>query len=697
MTIQIDDPIELDGNYEFDKPDRRKIDDQIITLQHELSELSETVYGAGGGGGGGGTSGGSLNNTSTGAIVDAASVVTGTPVDTLRFTGAAPVVSGIASGTTARRIVVSAVGGSLVLSNEGSGSTSTNRIVTGTSVDMTISKGSSAILEYDATTARWRVVGNGDSTLSILWRPSNADMGVSHVKTWVEVQAWITSNLTINSRAQLTVFVDDGWASPTVPNTVDFDLEKRVTFSSLNEDGAGFEIADGGRLRNLTGLHNVEIFVQPTSVVPIYYDATTILYMSGNAKLSMGGSSAVAMVSGTGAGSNLSVVCRDGAAQFSNASSVAMFDVSGGSSFTLTAPMAGRNYAGVYVPIPDLLVSGGASETFFFQTETAPYVDQSAFTGTVTIIRTGSSSLELPAGVENDVLGLGPTGDFKNLGQSVSLPDDVVTGDVLYYDGSNLSRVSGVLTEGYVITAISGVPTWAAPTGGGPSFDISSLAWNLAHRGSYASVPWAGETSAGDSALYTLTAPVDAPTVGATSGGFAAADFDGIDQGLKPGTAGPSYINWDAIASAGAYYGFAVINLRSAAAAAGNIFDNPQLVSDNGGNMGVALSTSGVAAYHTDVVTAKVTGWAPLSTGSYHLVEWWFDGAFLHIAVDGAEGTPVATTTASFLGAVTVNIGRDYASVNHADMLLEEIRVAPTDLSSNSADISTYAHARYAF
>ncbi len=281
--------------------------------------------------------------------------------------------------------------------------------------------------------------------------------------------------------------------------------------------------------------------------------------------------------------------------------------------------------------------------------------------------------------------------------EALDLPDDIAAGDVLYYDGTDLQKVAGPLTDGFVITLVGGVPTWAAGGGGGGgSFDIASLAWNLAHRGSYAGSPWVGETSAGDSALYTLTGPINAPDVGAASGGFDAADFDGVDEGLKPGTAGPSYINWDAIASASAYYGFAVVKLRAAAAPAGNIYDNPQLVSDNGGNIGVALSTSGVAAYHYDG-GIKATGWAALTLNVYHLVEWWFDGTDLHIAVDGIEGTSVATTNAASLGAVNINIGRDYASVHHADMLLEEIRVAPTDLSANSADISTYAHARYAF
>ena len=41
-----------------------------------------------------------------------------------------------------------------------------------------------------------------------------------------------------------------------------------------------------------------------------------------------------------------------------------------------------------------------------------------------------------------------------------------VTGDILYYDGANLNRLPiGSVSE--VLTVVSGLPSWEAPTGGG--------------------------------------------------------------------------------------------------------------------------------------------------------------------------------------------------------------------------------------
>lgn len=40
MSITIDDPLVMDANYDFTRPDRRKIDDQIIRLQNELAAVA---------------------------------------------------------------------------------------------------------------------------------------------------------------------------------------------------------------------------------------------------------------------------------------------------------------------------------------------------------------------------------------------------------------------------------------------------------------------------------------------------------------------------------------------------------------------------------------------------------------------------------------------------------------------------------
>jgi hypothetical protein len=81
-------------------------------------------------------------------------------VEAVRFTGVAPTVSGFASGTDARQLIVTATGGPLVLANQNTGSTAANRIITGTGGDVTIPNGGGAVLVYDVTTLRWRVVSD---------------------------------------------------------------------------------------------------------------------------------------------------------------------------------------------------------------------------------------------------------------------------------------------------------------------------------------------------------------------------------------------------------------------------------------------------------------------------------------------------------------------------------------------------------
>lgn len=102
-----------------------------------------------------------LANSSTGSIHDVVSTDETGPVSALRMAGAAPTITGIASGTSGRKLVVMATGGAVVLANENAGSVAANRIVTGTGANVTVANGSAALLCYDATSSRWRLVGDG--------------------------------------------------------------------------------------------------------------------------------------------------------------------------------------------------------------------------------------------------------------------------------------------------------------------------------------------------------------------------------------------------------------------------------------------------------------------------------------------------------------------------------------------------------
>lgn len=98
-----------------------------------------------------------IANASTGTLNDVVSTSSGIPSTGIRFSGAAPVVTGIASGTPGRRLTIFATGGPVVLKHEDAGSTAANRIVASSSADVVVDNGAVATLVYDGTSSRWRL------------------------------------------------------------------------------------------------------------------------------------------------------------------------------------------------------------------------------------------------------------------------------------------------------------------------------------------------------------------------------------------------------------------------------------------------------------------------------------------------------------------------------------------------------------
>ncbi len=120
-----------------------------------MSYLDEKIFGVGV----------PLANTSTGTINNVvASDANGVPVGAIRFSGAAPVVTGLIP--TKRPLFVMATGGDLTLNDDDSASVATNRIVTGIGAPVTVPEGSAAILVYDTTSARWRLSSASASAMT---------------------------------------------------------------------------------------------------------------------------------------------------------------------------------------------------------------------------------------------------------------------------------------------------------------------------------------------------------------------------------------------------------------------------------------------------------------------------------------------------------------------------------------------------
>lgn len=113
-----------------------------------------------------------LNNESTGTMHNVVTTEGPHRRRNHRFLGAAPTITGFASGAAGRPITIYAVGGDVVLKNENAGSLASNRIVTGTGGDLTIAEGAFAELVYDEQSTRWRCGaggggGGGGATLPI--------------------------------------------------------------------------------------------------------------------------------------------------------------------------------------------------------------------------------------------------------------------------------------------------------------------------------------------------------------------------------------------------------------------------------------------------------------------------------------------------------------------------------------------------
>src|SRR6185437_12269310 len=85
---------------------------------------------------------------------------TGDAVGTWRLTSdAARAITGIANGVIGRRLTIVNVGANTItLKNQSASSVAANRLITGTGADLAIAADQSVMLEYDGTTARWRVV-----------------------------------------------------------------------------------------------------------------------------------------------------------------------------------------------------------------------------------------------------------------------------------------------------------------------------------------------------------------------------------------------------------------------------------------------------------------------------------------------------------------------------------------------------------
>lgn len=154
------------------------------------------------GGGGGGFSGLTefVLNSGTGNID---SIPCGTsPLVCIVFTGAAPVVEGIAAGASGKRVVLKKVGaGNLVIKQNGSG-TAANNLALNTGADITLLPNESIELLYTSAGPFWIHVssaivpsggGGGAVETTVIYEPSIGATTANRYKTWTEVMAAVAA------------------------------------------------------------------------------------------------------------------------------------------------------------------------------------------------------------------------------------------------------------------------------------------------------------------------------------------------------------------------------------------------------------------------------------------------------------------------------------------------------------------------
>ncbi len=217
-------------------------------------------------------------------------------------------------------------------------------------------------------------------------------------------------------------------------------------------------------------------------------------------------------------------------------------------------------------------------------------------------------------------------------------------------------------------------------------FDPSSLSLTGWYRTNYGGADWTGTASAGSSGTRTLTTGT-APSNATTLNGMNVAAFDGSNDVLIQGTGTlDDYIN------AAAYSVVMLVRPKSAASAAGNIYDNDQIVSDSGGNFGVAWSSSGVAAWHYDG-DWTATGWTALTGNTWAMVSSVYNGTDMSCRVNNGTAATQAQGNVSGLG-VTLRLGQNFGSV-FTEMDVAELMISDTELTTQLADVKSYFNTRY--
>lgn len=253
-----------------------------------------------------------------------------------------------------------------------------------------------------------------------------------------------------------------------------------------------------------------------------------------------------------------------------------------------------------------------------------------------------------------------------------------------------------------VITTAAGSDTLAGGFTYSAAFDPSSASltgwmragspWNVG------TAVWSGTASAGSSGSRSAddaTTGFPTPADGAALNSLVGPDFNGTDDMLFGNPLATSNY-WGT--GSGQVFVAALFNADAADAdpGASSRRDAPAIVSETNAYAGLYFHAGGVTfAIVTDAgggTVYEIT--KACSTGAWHSAVAWWDGANLHLEIDGVAATPVATTGSAIPSlADPLRIGRNYASAYFNGRIYD--LATATSAVMTSAEHISYVNSRY--
>ncbi len=137
-----------------------------------------------------------------------------------------------------------------------------------------------------------------------------------------------------------------------------------------------------------------------------------------------------------------------------------------------------------------------------------------------------------------------------------------------------------------------------------------------------------------------------------------------------------------------------LINATAASAPSAHPYTDRGILGGDGGNWGVAFTTSGVTAFHYDGTIYQVAT-KPCALNGWHAIDVSYAATALTISVDGVASVPTSTgalpnSAGNFI------VGSQFNSSVFFAGSIADIMIAKTSLAATSANIISYYNARYA-